>query len=465
MCKSSMFIIALFLTAVGMCSEETASNSVDTVKPQRRDLTRWIEIPGNTEAAVNVELYARVPGFLRDFKLDIGDTVKPGDTIARIDAPELEQDVKLAEAQKASAQAEVKTAEANVKAAQSSVKAAQSQVERVQARDAEIDAKEVGLKIDVLKSKAELAKAQKQYERTQKLFLTNAATDLERENQELTVGVYQASVAVAEGKLTALPSERAVLKKEVDAAKAGAESAQAAVESAQAAVEAAKGKVGIAEATVQRAKVWQTYTQVTVPPLGLGQPASQARVHKRFVSNGDLITAGTGARSGMQALVQLVVTDPIRVVADVPESDVGNVGIGTSLRATFYGKEKEPPHNGKIVRVAPMLSLATRTLRIEMDLPNADGKLSPGTMANIEIATSFSKNILALPASAILTGKLGSIVYAVENGKAKRIAVKTGVSDHGLVEVSAKELTETTEIVKVARIGILDGEELVVTKK
>lgn len=462
--KSSLLFITLFLTALGMCGEETASNAVETVKPQRRDLTKWIEIPGNTEAAANVELFARVSGFLRDFKLDIGDTVKPGDIIARIDAPELEQDVKLAEAQKASAQAEVKTAEANVKAAQSAAKAAQTQVERVQARDAEIDAKEAGLKIDVLKAKAELAKAQKQYERTQKLFSSNAATDLERENQELTVGVFQAGVAVAEGKLTALPSERAVLKKEVESTKAAAESAQAAVESTQAVVEAAKGKVGIAEATIQRAKVWQTYTQVTVPTLGLAKPATLAHVHKRFVSNGDLITAGTGARSGMQALVQLVVTDPIRVVADVPESDVGNVAIGTALRATFYGMEKEAPHTGKIVRVAPMISLATRTLRIEMDLPNADGKLNPGTMANVEIATAIKKDVLALPASAILTGKLGAVVYAVENGKAKKIAVKTGVADHGLVEVSAKELTETTEILKVARIGILDGEELVVSK-
>ena len=462
--KTLALCFLTLLPALAFCNEETANRAVEIVNPQRRDLTKWIEIPGNTEAAVSVELFARVPGFLRDFKLDIGDTVKPGDVIARIDAPELDQDVKLAEAQKMSALAEVKTAESNVKSAQSAVKSAQAQVERVQAREAEIDAKEAGLRIDVLKSKAELQKAQKQYERTQKLFSTNAATDLERENQEMTVGVFQAGVSVAEAKLATIPSERGTLKKEIEAAKAALESSQSAVDSALALVDSAKGKVGIAEASVQRAKVWQSYTQVAIPPMGLGKPASQARVHKRFVSNGDLITAGTGARSGMQALVQLVVTDPIRVVADVPESDVGNVGVGTALQATFYGMEKEAPHAGKVVRVAPMISMATRTLRIEMDLPNTDGKLNPGTMAQIEIATSVRKNVLALPASAILVGKLSSVVYVVENGKARKIAVKTGVADHGMVEVSARDLSETSQIVTFARTG-MDGEEIVVSRK
>ncbi len=58
-------------------------------------MSDWIRLPGNTEAEVEVMLFARAPGLLKDFTLDVGDRVKPGQTIAHIDAPDLEQDIKL----------------------------------------------------------------------------------------------------------------------------------------------------------------------------------------------------------------------------------------------------------------------------------------------------------------------------------------------------------------------------------
>ncbi|HLX65057.1 MAG TPA: efflux RND transporter periplasmic adaptor subunit [Planctomycetota bacterium] len=436
---------ALFFAAAA--AEESVA-SIETVKPERRDVVRWINIPGNTEALVELPLYARASGFLCDFKLDIGDSVKPGQPIGRIDAPELEQDVKLAEAQLASAKADVKAAEAAVLAADAAVK-------KVQASSTEIDAKEMNLKSDIVKAKAEKDKAQKQYDRTKKLFDTEAATDQDRENQEYTVKVYEAGIEVAQTHLAAIPSERAVLAQEL-------ESAKAAVEVAKSAVAAAKGKEGIAEAALKRAKVWFDYTNVVVPVLGLGTPIKEARVIKRFVSNGDMITAGMGGRSGMQALVQVVVSDPIRVCADVPEPDAPNVGMGSQVSVTFYGMKSEAPIKGKITLLAPSLSAATRSLHVEMEVPNPTGALRAGMMANVEIATDVHKGTWAIPATAVVSGKQGSTsIFIAETGKAKKINVQPGYLDHEWEEVTAKELNENTIVVKNARkSGVVDGAEI-----
>ena len=229
------------------------------------------------------------------------------------------------------------------------------------------------------------------------------------------------------------------------------------MESAQAAVDAAKGKFGIAEAALRRAEVWLAYTHVVVPPLGVSRQAATARVMNRLVSNGDLITAGAGARSGMQPLIELVVTDPMRVVADVPEAEVGKIGIGTPMRVKFYGME-DKPRAGKIIRLAPSLSAATRTLRVEMDLSNPDGALRGGMLANVEIATGVHKGTFAIPESAVRTGKGGATtIFIAETGKAKRISVNVGYTDHGWEEVSAKDLNENTVVVKNARGGVVDG--------
>src|SRR4051812_21871848 len=72
---------------------------VTIVKPARRDMVRWIKLPGSVEADAEVTLYAKVSGFMKDLKVDAGDKIKPGDVIGRLDAPEYDQEVKLAEAQ------------------------------------------------------------------------------------------------------------------------------------------------------------------------------------------------------------------------------------------------------------------------------------------------------------------------------------------------------------------------------
>jgi len=220
----------------------------------------------------------------------------------------------------------------------------------------------------VLKAKAELMKARSSMSAPQKLFASQRRDGLGTRNSGMNVGVVNAGVAVAEGKLTAIPSERSILKKEVESAQAAADSSLAAIESAQAAVQAARGKLGIAEAAVQRAKIWADIPRSWCV-LGLSQ-AGAWRTYTALRQHGDLITAGAGARSGQcSRSLRVVVTDPIRIVADVQKAKSGpsdrhalqplSMACGRTSRSAAQNHQ----------RAAPMLSASTRTLRVEMELP------------------------------------------------------------------------------------------------
>ena len=349
----------------------------------------------------------------------------------------MEQDIKLAESQVVYAKAELISA--------------QAAADRVKIRSVELDAKESIAKADVSKEMAERELSQKKYERIKKLFDTSAATDEERENHELAVKVHQSSVDAAQIKLGTIKADRMVLEKDEAAATAT--------------VESAKGKVAIAEATVQRAKVLYNFTEIKVPELGLGKPVASAIVLKRFVSNGELIPGGSSmSKTGQQPLVTVVVNDPIRVIADIPEGESASVHSGTPVQALFMALAKDKAIQGTVTRVSPSIMANTRTLRIEMDVPNPDGKLRAGMMAYVEISTDQHKGVLAVPKTAVENGKRDSAVYRVFNGKYRRTPVVVGYMDHNWVEVRSEELTESTQIVKDLSTGVSDGAVVEISK-
>jgi RND family efflux transporter MFP subunit len=410
-----------------LIAADAAPISVSIIKPEKRDVSRWLRLPGSVEADAEVTLYAKVSGYLKDFNSDVGDVVKPGQLIGRLDAPELEQDVKMAEAQLASAQSELE--------------AANTQLERTKLRKEDIDAKEAVLGAELEKANAEATRIKIECARTEKLFSTNAATEQERDNNQYWCQTQVAAAKAAQNRIEALKPERALWQKDVDVSKA--------------AVESARKKVALAEAALGRARVWFGYTDLTVPQLGVHVGAS-AVITKRFVSNGDLVPGGTGARSGIQPIVTLQVMDPVRVVADVPESDSVCIQPGSGMLIAFHAHPGEKPVSAKVTRTSNSLWATTRTMRIEVDLPNQDGRIKPGMMSNLEISLDCHKTVWAVPSSAVVTDKQGAAVFVAEGGKAKRMPLKTGFQDHGWTEVIDPGISEATPIVKDAQ-AVSDG--------
>src|SRR6202050_2526036 len=124
-------VFALVVVAYGLVSraaqnshlheltESRAVPNVAVVNPSTARNGSGLELPGRLEAYIRAPIYARIPGYLKSWKYDIGSKVKAGDVLAEIDTPDLDQ-------QLAQARADLNVAEANAKLAEITAKRWQS---------------------------------------------------------------------------------------------------------------------------------------------------------------------------------------------------------------------------------------------------------------------------------------------------------------------------------------------------
>ncbi len=171
--------------------------------------------------------------------------------------------------------------------------------------------------------------------------------------------------------------------------------AQAKEDVSSAAVETGKAKIRLAEADLQAAKAeaerFQTllgYNQIIAPFDGV--------VTRRLVNPGDLVQAATSTRTTPLFTVQKM--DVVRVFAFVPESSALAIHPGTHAEVKLYDAA-ESTIKGTVTRIAKALDPSTRTMRVEIDLPNSDGKLQPGTYARVTFTIESSKKGAAGPHS------------------------------------------------------------------
>jgi RND family efflux transporter MFP subunit len=100
-------------------TENQAVPVVAVAPPDTRGKTMTFSLPGRLEAYIQAQMYARVTGYVKDWKADIGTPVKSGDLLAEIDAPDLDQQIMQAEANVASAKANSVLSDATLKRGQS----------------------------------------------------------------------------------------------------------------------------------------------------------------------------------------------------------------------------------------------------------------------------------------------------------------------------------------------------------
>src|SRR5271156_3999419 len=103
-------------------TEKQAVPVVAVAPPETRGKSTTFSLPGRLEAYVQAQIYARVTGYVKDWKADIGTPVKAGDLLAEIDAPDLDQQIMQAEANLASAKANSGLSDMTLTRAQSLIK-------------------------------------------------------------------------------------------------------------------------------------------------------------------------------------------------------------------------------------------------------------------------------------------------------------------------------------------------------
>jgi multidrug efflux pump subunit AcrA (membrane-fusion protein) len=102
------------------------------------------------------------------------------------------------------------------------------------------------------------------------------------------------------------------------------------------------------------------------------------------------------------------------------------------------------------------LDPATRSLLIEVDLPNQDHALRPGTFAEVALGLREIPQALVVPPQAVSSTPKGKTLFIVEEGKAKPVAVQTGISDGRWIEITSG-LRGDEDVVAVGKRRLLEG--------
>jgi RND family efflux transporter MFP subunit len=197
----------------------------------------------------------------------------------------------------------------------------------------------------------------------------------------------------------------------------------------------AANQVDLAAATVERIKTLIAYSQVVAPFDGV--------MARRLVNRGDLVQAPTASRTTPLFTVQRI--DTIRVFCDVPENDVPRLHIGDPAIVKPSGFDGKP-FIGKVTHFSLRLDPETRNMRTEIDLPNPDERLYPGTYAEVSLEMNRHPDALTVPAPAVGSDGDGSFVYTITDNRITRLAIKSGLIDNGRIEVTAG-LSEETPVV------------------
>ena len=169
-----------------------------------------------------------------------------------------------------------------------------------------------------------------------------------------------------------LASDRATYDRMANAAKTPGAVAQNDLNVARQLVAADAAQADSAAKAAQAAKVMGTYLDIRAPFDGV--------ITERNLHPGALVGPAT---SGGQPILRLLTNHRLRLVVAVPEDNVQAARIGQDLTFTAPAQPGQTFH-GKIARMANAVDARTRTMMVEADMDNADGKLTPGAFATVQ---------------------------------------------------------------------------------
>lgn len=391
----------------------TGKPVVTTVMAQASDPMAQLVLPGNTEAIVVADIYARATGYVRARYANIGDRVRAGQTLALIESPELDQDLARARATVEQSRAAWRQMQANVKRADQAVIESHARLEQAQANEA-------------------LASATSH--RWTRLVDKGVLPRQEGDEKQFAYSARKAEVA---------------------AGNAAIRTAEATVSAAQADVIAAEATIRANEANVARLEQLVAFERVTAPFDGI--------VTERSVELGDLVSAG-GVDGGRKLFV-VVQPNVLRVQVNVPQTFAPDLHEGQQAELTV----RERPgvkYTGKVVRTAGALTASARTLLVEVQVDNKDGSLLPGMFSEVKFELPRGHIATLIPADALLANAQGTRVAMVDTQKrvhfrqvevgrdlGTQIEVASGLEPSDVVVLNPGELLTEGQEVEIAIAG------------
>ncbi len=221
------------------------------------------------------------------------------------------------------------------------------------------------------------------------------------------------------------------------------------LEERRSALAQSQSNVAAAEANVQRLRQLEGFKRIVAPFAGV--------ITRRNVDVGDLIDAGGAASRPLFLLAQ---TDPLRVYVSVPQAYAQLVKPGQAVVVT-QSELRGQKFSGQVARTSASIDTATRTMQVEIALPNAEGKLLPGAYVQVALPLQAGGG-LTVATNTLLFRAEGTMVAVVDaRGRVTLRRVSVGRNYGEAFEV-LDGLTEAERIVLNPPDWIADGQTVAV---
>ncbi|WP_425352185.1 efflux RND transporter periplasmic adaptor subunit [Agrobacterium bohemicum] len=302
---------------------------------------------------------------------------------------------------------------------------------------------DIGDKVEAGASLAELSK--------DSLILQKSQLQANRAKAEATVAQSKAQVIEAQANYDDAVRQRDRADRlgksgsgsvsQVEQTAAAADVAQARLQASRQNVTVGEADIKVVDAQIEDIDLKLSRTSVKTPVAGIVS-AKNARV--------GAIASGSG-----NPLFTVIKDNAIELVADLSETDIQKVQVGQRAIITVAGGRNKI--EGKVRLVSPTVDATTRLGSVHILLPT-DSPARAGMYGSAEVVIA-SANALALPLSAVTSGRDGSTTRRVENGVVKQVAVEIGIQDGGFVEIK-NGISAGDVVVEKAGAFVRDGDKI-----
>jgi RND family efflux transporter MFP subunit len=218
----------------------------------------------------------------------------------------------------------------------------------------------------------------------------------------------------------------------------------------------AKQDVDVAQANYQAAKHGMNQLKAMLQYAEIRAPFSGV-ITARFLDIGTLVQAATASATAATPLYTIMDIDHVKVYVNVPQADVPKAKPGRSIVLSVKELPGKP-FKGNITRTTIALDAITRTMLVECDIVNPEHLLQPGMFTYVTLELDKHSRALSLPSQTILKNETGQkFVFVVEDGKAKKKVVKTGIEAKGWIEIT-EGLDDQDDVVVLGKSRMTEGQ-------
>lgn len=193
------------------------------------------------------------------------------------------------------------------------------------------------------------------------------------------------------------------------------------------------------EYDVARAEHASTKAQSQLIKAQIAKTAVRApfsgKIGLRTISVGTYITPAV-------LVAKLVNIGKLKITFSIPEKYANQIKNNTNLSFSVAGSSEK--YTAQVYAIEPAVEISTRTLQLRAIADNKNGKLLPGTFANVELPLDIIQDAIVVPSQAVIPVQNGKKVFISEFGKAKEIMVETATrTDASLLVLSGLKAGDT----------------------